>query len=135
MARLIDLDEVGFEEQKPAIKFFGKKFYVNKSAEASLRVKLLEKKYVEELKNNARSKKAEEKEAEIHYNHYKNIFKVMFGEEQAKEIFDYMPTDEQFILIMRAVSAIMSDEEFKLETTEQEEKEKKTSLESADTTS
>ena len=73
--------------------------------------------------------------AEVHLNYYRGMLKIVFGEEQAKDIFDMMLTDEQLGYVVQAVSAILADTEFKPELTEEEVQEKKTNLDSADMTS
>lgn len=125
MARTIDLDElVGFQEIKPSIKFYGKKWFVNKSSEIILRVKILDKKYKETIKNAEKSKNAEEKIIEANLNYQHDMFKLIFSEEQAKEISDLMLSPEQMEWVMKAVNSLFSGTEFTTESAINEEEKK-----------
>ena len=126
MGRIIDLDEeLGFEEYKPSVKFYGKKWFVNAGPDTILKVKILDKKSSEAMKNASKSKN-KEAAGEVEINYYHDMFKIIFGDEQAKEIFNLGLSMEQIDLVIRAVTAIIGDTEFNPNVSETEEKEKKT---------
>lgn len=126
MGRMIDLDEeLGFEEYKPSVKFYGKKWFVNAGPDTVLKIKILDKKSAEAMKNASKSKNKDAVgEAELNY--YREMFKIIFGNEQANEIFDLGLTMEQIDLVVRAVTALMGNTDFNPDVSEAEEKEKKT---------
>lgn len=127
MGRMIDLDEeLGFEEYKPSVKFYGKKWFVNAGPDTVLKIKILDKKSKEAMKNASKSKNKEEAVGEIEINYYHEMFRILFGNEQANEIFDLGLTMEQIDAIVRAVTAIIGNTEFNPTVSETEEKEKKT---------
>lgn len=126
MGRVIDLDEeLGFEEYKPAVKFYGRKWYVNAGPDTILKIKILDKKTQEKVKN-AKKSKNNDSLGEIEINYYREMFIAVFGEEQAKEIFDLGLTNDQIDAVIRAVTALFANKEFNPNISEDEKDEKKT---------
>lgn len=138
MGRMIDLDqEVGFSELKESIKFYGKKWYVNKDTKLFLDIKILEKKYKTERTNLIKNKteKNAEKLLELADKHNYDMLKTIFGVEQAKEMMELRLNERQLNYIIQAVMSIIDEKDFVANPTEAELEEKKTNSESADMTS